>query len=553
MNPSDVDNIIRGIPFARLESAFQIDSAGSLVGDVGIQEQSMSNTLVFHTVIYATYPYKIRGEEPIKFFNASLIDYPHIMVGGSLCLHTSYWTDPEERLKSDISQLRDWVVKYYIKEEQDAHYEHLVVEQSLYADCYYALHFTQFTEAVNEQEYGFAFVSYLRDGVQKEKTVKNWLLKSIGTTKENNLRTCLWNADHQGLKHFPCPYVVLDSIPCTHRKFALTNYEELNSFLTQEQKDFLHQYERSQWKRNKGIIVPILIGYKIPTGKTHWLAAINKIGDFPTSGTPEAKNGIKTGNWHSEFQERKIQWAMSYDASYNLFFGRGSFGKPFCEQKILLMGVGAVGSIVAKTLARCGCLNLTLCDFDIKKPENVCRSEYDFISGITDKATELANQLSATSPHLTVKPLSDSLDYLIKFAETKESYKKDLQDFLNGYDLIIDCTTDDDIMVIIEKYNLKVDVVNMSITNHASELVCAFSPNISRFVKTVFNTILRNDTSDMYEPTGCWAPTFKASYNDISILVQYAIRHIYMMISGKEDKYNFIIQDVDDGLKITRY
>jgi hypothetical protein len=65
--------------------------------------------------------------------------------------------------------------------------------------------------------------------------------------------------------------------------------------------------------------------------------------------------------------------------------------------------------------------------------------------------------------------------------------------------------------------------------------------------------MLHNDDLDMYEPTGCWSPTFKASYNDIALMIQYAIRHIYNMLNGTEMKQNFILRDTDNGLKILKY
>ena len=108
-------------------------------------------------------------------------------------------------------------------------------------------------------------------------------------------------------------------------------------------------------------------------------------------------------------------------------------------------------------------------------------------------------------------------------------------------------------MMILEGLKLSNTIVNLSITNYAKELVCGFSPNISNFVKTAFGTILSNASTDLYEPTGCWSPTFKASYNDIASMVQYAMKHIHSMINGDEERSNFILRDSESGLKIVKY
>ena len=44
-----------------------------------------------------------------------------------------------------------------------------------------------------------------------------------------------------------------------------------------------------------------------------------------------------------------------------------------------MIGIGAVGSILAKTLVRSGCTELDVIDFDLKEPEKCyVRSEYPF-------------------------------------------------------------------------------------------------------------------------------------------------------------------------------
>lgn len=56
----------------------------------------------------------------------------------------------------------------------------------------------------------------------------------------------------------------------------------------------------------------------------------------------------------------------------------------------------------------------------------------------------------------------------------------------------------------------------------------------------------------MYNPTGCWNPTFKASYNDLSSKVQFAIRHIIKILCREEPTNSFYITDDDLNLNIHR-
>jgi hypothetical protein len=102
-------------------------------------------------------------------------------------------------------------------------------------------------------------------------------------------------------------------------------------------------------------------------------------------------------------------------------------------------------------------------------------------------------------------------------------------------------------MFVLNSLNIKNDLINLSITNHAKDLVCAFYPNIYDFVISQFQEVLENDVEDLYNPIGCWSPTFKASYNDIAVLVQYALKQINLIYQNNQLKSNFILKTSDDG------
>lgn len=338
MRVEDIDNVLEDLTFIHIATPFKTDEGGTITGAVGVLVEGMPTALVFQTYIYAYYPYKVGGSEPIQFRNNSLMEYPHIMAGGSLCLHTSYWVDPIQRLRSDFLQLRDWVVKYYVNKETDIHYEHLVVEPSTVDDCYFAIQFTQFEKEVAAGKYGYAFLAPIMNGDYNGKVVKNFVVQSIGDVNGNNCIKCLWSSKYEELKYILCPYVVLSKIPCKYNKFALDDFKDLNDYFTPEQLKFLYSYENRFNKKLGGYPVPILLGYKIPTGELHWMASISKVGNFPTEGIPEIKNGIKTGRWLTKFYQERIQWAMTYNASYNFSFGRGSFSETFTKKKIFIIG-----------------------------------------------------------------------------------------------------------------------------------------------------------------------------------------------------------------------
>lgn len=56
----------------------------------------------------------------------------------------------------------------------------------------------------------------------------------------------------------------------------------------------------------------------------------------------------------------------------------------------------------------------------------------------------------------------------------------------------------------------------------------------------------------MYNPTGCWSPTFKASYNDVATLTQYALKIINGMIDTKTLTSFVIHYDENQNLKLEK-
>ena len=70
----------------------------------------------------------------------------------------------------------------------------------------------------------------------------------------------------------------------------------------------------------------------------------------------------------------------------------------------------------------------------------------------------------------------------------------------------------------------------------------------------ILDTLKKNDVEDLYNPIGCWSPTFKASYNDISTLVQFALKHINIMVSNKKLNSFVINQDNNyEYLKVSKF
>lgn len=546
-----IKSTIQEIPFVNKINKIE-QKEFSIIGNITVILDELSESLNFDFKIDNEYPLKSYGSESITFSNLELLSYSHVMQNGNICIHTSHSTKIEDKIKIDFNSLKDWILKYYIHQEHDNNYEHILVEESEINNYKYSFTFTNVKKSFIEGEIGNVRLSLLNDGLHNENYIRNYYVQSFETLQTTELTNCEWSEYYINQKtHLEGIYYFLEDVPATHNRFAYSKWSELN--LSSTFLNILYKIEQDNLK-SKGMLIPLFLGYKISTNLIHWQVALLEIGNFPLKGVPERENNRKTGKWLSTFDNSEIKWGISRNSSYEYFFGRGRFCDILTKKKILIIGIGAVGSIIAKTLTQCGCTQLDFVDYDIKEPENVCRSEYKFANGITNKWTELEKILIEISPFVNSVRLNNNyFEKLIKSFFSDKDYQLKFKKDLEGYDLIIDCSTDNDLMYVLNSIQLETELVNVSITNHAKELIFAFNPNIYSFVNNQFSNILDNDTRNLYEPTGCWNPTFKGSYNDIALLVQLALKHFNKIENGEKTKNNFVIQETDNCLKIIEY
>lgn len=539
-------NILAELDFASLNGDLVWD-AKSVKFSLLIDTKEGESPLSWQVVIVAPYPMKVNGHATISFTNQELLPFPHIMRGGELCLHTTDALTEEDQFRQDLIQLKSWVDKYYVNKEVDSHYENLVVNSTNIDGVEYHFLFTELKEELAIGDYGIVRLLPFPNNSKRETKTSTYLtcgFQSIRVYKSKEI-LCDWSSYY--LSNFNCEYgayCMLNNAPEHHGKFIIEDFAELESLFDQTQKDFIYKAVRGA-QDNPTNLYPLFCGYKTPDNRTYWQVILLDIAQPPIKGV---KHSTSSGPvWLTVFTQTKIHWANTVDTSYEYFFGRGAMPRELAGKKFFIIGLGAVGSILAKTLVRCGARHIDLYDYDIKEPGNVCRSEYEMFSGIGDKSSELQFLLYRVSPFVTCWVRNTLFDYFAKSLNPEE-----VRDVLNEYDVIFDCTTDNHLMVLLDKLCLKTQLVNLSITNHAKELTCVFYPQITRCIEFLYNKLLKQDESDMFYPSGCWNPTFKASYNDISLMVQFALKHIIRMLSSLEPISNFYLDEKEGNLTIHR-
>lgn len=536
MTADKIKELIGTLSGVILVDDFTIDEAGLLKGRIAVATGQDNTDLEWNVEISPTYPFKVMGSEPIYFQNKNLLDYPHIMQGGNLCMHPAEYENAESQFVNDLKQLKEWIDKYYVKEEKDVHYEHLVVNHYPIHKKYYTFCFAEIQEDFAEGDYGIVHYATLPTGQKNDCQVSNYVVQRfVSYLKTKKVLPCKISNFYQELRSCTGVYCLLNNIPSVYNKFIVEEYDSIRGLFSQSQKNYIHSFVVSHG--DKYDFFPLFCGYKIPSGGVYWQAMLIFMEDLPIE---PVRVGIgKNRVWLTDFKRGQIQWAETVDISYKYFFGRGAMPEELANKKMLIMGVGAIGSIIAETLTRCGAKNISLYDIDNKEPGNVCRSSYPFYTGITEKTLDMGSLLRQISPHVECTSLKPIVDLVIKSYAVEHEDKSALAGFFDEFDVIFDCTTDNQLMRVMDSVGAKAQLVNLSITNHAQDLICAFSPNVTETVLLIYDLLKRDTETDMYNPTGCWNPTFKASYNDIECKVQIALKHIIKMLSRLEPLSNF--------------
>lgn len=534
-----------------IEEFRETSDSDALIGIIGTALDNQDFPIRWEVRIEASYPYRTRNQTSIHFFNKELIDYPHIMEKGSLCMQPAVYEKPEDQFALDLENLKIWVKTYYLEKKLDEHYEYLIKAINPINGVYYAYYFSDPEEDLEDEDFGTVLYAEIMSGKRGEICIENYIMQRLVSrkhTKKKEIRSVISSA-YLGLKNRKGLYCLLKEAPSVHGKFLVSSFEELSRYFNQRQKNWIHEFIQE----NRGYLnspFPLFSGYRTPDKKLHWEVILI----FPEYLPIEVSRlKIDTTNiWNTEFKKGNIIWAETNNISYDHFFGRGALPQVITEKSILIMGIGAIGSVVAETLARCGAKKITLHDIDVKRPGNICRSTYQFITGFNFKTDELQLRLNSISPHIECHILDPvDIEGGIKKAASENDYRN-FKTILDSYDIVFDCTTDNLLMHLIEKSNTSAFVINLSITNHAQDLICALSPNISETVRTIYKFLNRDSSSDLFNPTGCWNPTFKASYNDISTLTQYALKHIIKMLNNQTPKNSFYITEINEELSINR-
>lgn len=268
-----------------------------------------------------------------------------------------------------------------------------------------------------------------------------------------------------------------------------------------------------------------------------------------SGGTTTAK-GFRTnknGYWQRDRTQilpnkAPVEWITSENWHAEQIATRGRLPAELTTKRILLLGAGAVGSVVAELLVRAGVHKLTIIDGDRLEVGNLVRHTLEINDLKMPKAAAVARTLNLVSPHAIIHPMPTP------FPPVKEVEKTLVQQC----DVIIDCTGCDEVLHNMELFSwggTKL-FVSISLGFQARRLFC-FVAHRPGFPYTTFrNTLdpwlqqeLREyaDQDLPREGIGCWHPVFPARVDDVWLMASVAVKHLETVLTAPSDHPDLVV------------
>lgn len=499
------------------------------------ENKSYDGEILFKELHFKVHIPEVYPLGDINFITKDFEGLPHQNFDGSLCLNTNFVNHIHTRLNLEITKLKSYVSDYFEKNKEDKHYEYSALDaKGLVSLIFQEEQFQSSRFEIAFGQFKYSVVSFHRNEKNKI-TQLTAIAQGLGNEEYN------WSKDLKGKEKFIGAWVFLENEPVHKKKLRFNSWSDLIKNLPLGFSDFFRNFCKSSanyklYPRGLDDNIFLAVGYKIPNQtnyEVHWDLILIPRYDFSRKPTASI-----------ERYSKEIIWDNTYNSSYARYFGRGSLNNVLAESKVLVIGNGAVGSSLSEILVRAGLKRIDLADIDIVEPGNICRSAFDFTEVSFAKSAQLKHKLENISPFVEVNIYND-----LKATSPKAEIYKDTLERLSKYDIIIDCTANNEIIQMLTDMKLSNLVCYISMSNKAREMIFVTNSDNSNIIERRNQMLYSFGTftePEFREGTGCWHPTFEASNFDINQLLNFTIRKFNSFFENNEmprSFYSFIDKD----------
>jgi len=289
--------------------------------------------------------------------------------------------------------------------------------------------------------------------------------------------------------------------------------------------------------------VIILLGYPIPTHwngdprEVHWQAILSPhvpSNIKPMDGFRPNTHGINQRLRRDIFGDgKKLSYLRTANWHPERLQARGRLHSEITKRPIAIIGAGALGSTIAELMVRGGAAEILIIDDDNLEAGNLVRHTLTSIDIGRNKADAIASRLQGASPMAHIKPHTKRI-----------SSKKELVVLLDPFEIIVDCTGEDDVLSLlgaawwsIPKYFLSASL------GFAAKRLFLFGMHACCFPFENFESAVRpwldeerskwSAAGETLEGTGCWSPLFPAPGDDVWLAAVTTVKYLERTMRGE--------------------
>lgn len=347
-------------------------------------------------------------------------------------------------------------------------------------------------------------------------------------------------------------WFLLDEIPVLNHWQAPNTFNELIRIFENEKRDFLSEFKtlvygkEELFRDNENHL--IIVGFPIPekigneNKLIHWQAFLFQFNCSKTCNPPinfmPNKNRIYLKKDKLILSsDENINWIDSQNWSENKILNRGSLSQTFKSKNVLVIGVGTIGSVISDLIVHEGIKDITLIDNDNLEIGNLSRYNLTLNELHKPKSKEFSRHLNKINPFTNANGIFDTFVYDENKTLTYDEY-----------DMIIDCTGENQVLYDLEKFEFEHEkiFISVSIGINADNVYLLLQKgtkfNVDKFIKDLqpFMEENRMKLDEMELPrdgTKCWMPVFPVKYHDIMSISSLTVKIIEKFIESNEKEW----------------
>jgi molybdopterin/thiamine biosynthesis adenylyltransferase len=289
----------------------------------------------------------------------------------------------------------------------------------------------------------------------------------------------------------------------------------------------------------------LLVGYPIPqrvgapASEVHWDALLlpsvgAEDGKPPDGFRPNALGWWQRDRFETFADKVALQYLHTENWSPERLQARGRLPSSVRDLRIVLIGVGALGSILGEMLVRAGVRDITLVDGELLSAGNVCRHVATLLDVGKRKVQIVAQRLRQISPAVRVIEVKEELHAAAQAVHAQ----------FDEYDVIIDCTSSDDALSLLASAWWSIPRVFASFSlGYGGKRLFSFGVNGHQLPLEEFLGSVRpwldheaqswGDSEEVLEGAGCWSPLFPARYDDVVLAAATCVKELETLVDKR--------------------